>query len=128
MIKYPCATKKGFMVAGVGDGLVMDRPNRARGTVQLQKAPTLVCTRGGGVGTVTDELKIRYLTEKECFRLMGFVDSDIDRIMAAVPSQAQRYKIAGNSIVVNCLEDIFKGMFIDQTYDKPKPKQTRLQV
>jgi len=35
---------------------------------------------------------------------------------------------AGNSIVVNCLEDIFKGMFIDQTYEKPKPKQTRLQV
>lgn len=84
--------------------------------------------RGGGVGTVTDELKIRYLTEKECFRLMGFVDPDIDRIMAAVPSQAQRYKIAGNSIVVNCLEDIFKGMFIDQTYEKPKPKQTRLQL
>ena len=75
-----------------------------------------------------NDLKIRYLTEKECFRLMGFVDPDIDKIMAAVQSQSQRYKIAGNSIVVNCLEDIFKGMFIDQTYDKPKPKQTRLEV
>lgn len=73
-----------------------------------------------------DKNNIRYFTEKECFRLMGFKDSDIDKITAAVNRPYQCYKLAGNSIVVNCLEDIFKSMFIEKIYEKPKPKQTRL--
>ena len=40
---YPCDTKKGYMTATVGDGLVLNRPQYAKGTVQSQSAPTL-CT------------------------------------------------------------------------------------
>lgn len=48
--------------------------------------------------------RIRKLTPKECFRLMGVSDSDIDKIQAAGISNSQQYKMAGNSIVINCME------------------------
>lgn len=54
-------------------------------------------------------LRIRKLTPKECWKLMGFSDEDHDNA-AKVCSEAQRYKQAGNSIVVNVLMAIFKEM------------------
>jgi DNA (cytosine-5)-methyltransferase 1 len=54
-------------------------------------------------------LRIRKLTPKECWRLMGWKDEDIDRVQNI--SNCQLYKQAGNSIVVNVLEAIFKKMF-----------------
>lgn len=55
--------------------------------------------------------KVRALTPKECFRLMGLNDSDIDKIQATGLSNTQQYKMAGNSIVVQVLETIFKELF-----------------
>lgn len=58
--------------------------------------------------------RIRKLTPKECFRLMGVRDSDIDKIKSAGISESQQYKMAGNSIVVDCLVNgIFKNLFIE---------------
>jgi DNA (cytosine-5)-methyltransferase 1 len=54
--------------------------------------------------------RIRKLTPKECWRLMGFEDTDIDRAILIGMSNAQLYKQAGNSIVVQVLEQIFKEM------------------
>ena len=56
-----------------------------------------------------DGLRIRKLTPKECYRLMGFSDSDFDKA-SKFNSNAQLYKQAGNSIVVNVLEAIFKQL------------------
>lgn len=56
-----------------------------------------------------DNLRIRKLTPKECWRLMGFDDIDHDRA-AAVCSNSQLYKQAGNSIVVDVLEHLFRGL------------------
>lgn len=53
---------------------------------------------------------IRKYTPKECWRLMGFEDKDIDNAIASGMSNAQLYKQAGNSIVVNVLMAIFKQM------------------
>lgn len=55
----------------------------------------------------------RYLTERECWRLMGFDDYDFEMVLEEYPSQpgkrnATLYKLAGNSIVVQVLEAIFK--------------------
>lgn len=128
-IPYPCDTKIGFMPAYEGDGIVMQRPHKARGTVQPQSSPTLLCGRGGGAGVVTNELgnlRIRYLTPRECFRLMGFSEDEIDKLMKAVPSKTNLYKLAGNSIVVDCLEAIFKAIYIDRSFDPVKPKQKSL--
>ena len=55
--------------------------------------------------------RIRKLTPRECFRLMGMRDDDIDKIQAAGISNTQQYKMAGNSIVVDVLEAIFKNLF-----------------
>ena len=55
--------------------------------------------------------KIRKLTPKECFRLMGLTDNDIEKIQATGVSDTQQYKMAGNSIVVDVLEAIFKNLF-----------------
>lgn len=41
---------------------------------------------------------------------MGFDDSDIDKCIEAKLSNTQLYKQAGNSIVVNILEEIFKQL------------------
>lgn len=53
------------------------------------------------------EYRIRKLTPKECMRLMGFDDQDADRLYA-IESNSSIYKQAGNSIVVQCLEAIFR--------------------
>lgn len=58
--------------------------------------------------------RIRKLTEREVFRLMGLEDEDIDKIQAAGISKTSQYRLAGNSIVVNVLYHIFRKMFIDQ--------------
>ena len=58
--------------------------------------------------------RIRKLTPRECFRLMGLNDDQIDKIQAAGISNTQQYKMAGNSIVVPVLEAIFRNLFIQQ--------------
>lgn len=57
--------------------------------------------------TTNSSFRIRKLTPKECYRLMGFSDEDFEKAKA-VNSNSQLYKQAGNSIVVNVLEEIYK--------------------
>ena len=59
---------------------------------------------------LTQNLRIRKLAPKECWRLMGFDDEDIDKCIIAGVSNTQLYKQAGNSIVVNVLEGLFKEL------------------
>ena len=60
-------------------------------------------------GVVNNCLKIRKLTPKECFRLMGVKDDDFEKI-AKNQSDSSLYHLAGDSIVVNVLMAIFKEM------------------
>lgn len=55
------------------------------------------------------DMRIRKLTPRECFRLMGVRDDDIDKIMKN-QSDSSCYHLAGDSIVVNVLMAIFKEM------------------
>ena len=57
-----------------------------------------------------DGLRIRKLTPKECWRLMGFTDEEFEKAKQ-VNSDTQLYKQASNSIVVNVLMEIFKNLF-----------------
>lgn len=59
-----------------------------------------------------DGLRIRKLTPKECWRLMGFDDSDFDKA-SKVNSNTQLYKQAGNSIVVNVMEAILYNLLVE---------------
>ena len=79
-----------------------------RGRVQHQMAQTIPAA-SPAIG-VNDKMHIRKLTPRECWRLMGFDDSDFDKAQAVGISNTQLYKQAGNSIVVNCLEAIFNGI------------------
>lgn len=60
--------------------------------------------------------RIRRLTPTECFRLMGMKDNEIKKLVKSGISDTQLYKLAGNSIVVNVLTEIFTQLF------KPKKK------
>lgn len=64
-----------------------------------------------------DGLRIRKLTPKECWRLMGFNDSDFEKA-EKVNSNTQLYKQAGNSIVVNVLEAILNNLLINNKENK----------
>ena len=102
------ATKKGFLEAYEGDGInISSRMKYQRGNVQSQSIQTIDCTGGESKGVVMPDLRIRRLTPKECWCLMGFDDEDFEKA-SQVNSNTQLYKQAGNSIVVNVLEAILK--------------------
>ena len=78
--------------------------------VGIKVAPTL---RANNSHTcIYSDFRIKKLTPKECFRLMGMDDDDIQKIIDSGISDTQQYKLAGNSIVINVLEYIFKNLFI----------------
>ena len=66
-----------------------------------------------------NNLRIRKLTPKECFRLMGVKDEDSDKLEHL--SNATKYHLAGDSIVVNVLQAIFKSVLIDNKVLDNKP-------
>lgn len=110
------ATKAGiaiWKVGGVAD-LSFPTSKTRRGRVQGdgEICPTLMANNQDIFKLEADEVKkyrIRKLTPRECWRLMGFSDEDFDKA-AAVNSNTQLYAQAGNSIVVNVLEAIFAQM------------------
>lgn len=61
---------------------------------------------------------IRKLTPRECFRLMGVAEEDIDKLFATdengrrLISNSAMFRLAGNSIVVGCLSAIYETIFI----------------
>lgn len=57
------------------------------------------------------EYRIRRLTPLECWRLMGIADEDFYKAKSVGTSDSQLYKQAGNAIVVDVLEAIFREMF-----------------
>jgi len=101
------ATKRGFLEGFSGDGIALEHPNSTtrRGRVQEQISPTLQCNDTKGV--ITENLKIRKLTPKECFRLQGFLK---DEVGLADISETQQYKLAGNGQSVNVVKKIFERM------------------
>jgi len=116
-LKVVTATKQGYEFAEEGDGLSLEFPHSTtrRGRVQKDMSPTLQCNDAKGV--VTHNLRIRKLTPKECWRLMGFSDEAYEKA-AQVNSSTQLYKQAGNSIVVDVIEHIFDKMFISVDKDE----------
>lgn len=76
-------------------------------------ASTLISARPNKTYGYTTSYRIRKLTPRECFRLMGVTETDIDKIQQSGVSQSQQYKMAGNSIVVDCLYHMFRKMFTE---------------
>lgn len=114
-------TKKGYTEAVEGDSINFEQPNSKtrRGRVGKQVAQTLTTSPQQGV--VTDKLRIRKLTPLECWRLMGFDDEDFYKV-ETINSNTQLYKQAGNSIVVDVLEYLFKEIMEVLDVKKVKDK------
>ena len=97
-------TKQGFTEACPGDSVNLSfREVLRRGRVGHGIAHTL--DTGPHQGVVLRSGRIRKLMPRECLRLQGYSDDQIDRILA-ITSDAQAYKQAGNGVTVNVVEAI----------------------
>lgn len=107
-IKIITANKQGYDEALDGDAVDLAYPKSKtrRGRVGHGVSKTLAT---GDTMGVIQNYRIRKLTPKECWRLMGFDDSDFEKA-EKVNSNSQLYKQAGNSIVVNVLEAILGNL------------------
>lgn len=118
-------------------GVSVDKDNNLRpyrqdkaksGVAELQTefaesvGSTLTSARPNNVYGDTFPYRIRRLIPRECFRLMDVDDEDYDKIKNHIKghrkngkpmyiSESQQYKLAGNSIVVACMEHIFEQLF-----------------
>lgn len=128
-------------------GVSVDKDNNLRpyrqdkaksGVAELQTefaesvGSTLTSARPNNVYGDTFPYRIRRLTPRECFRLMDVDDEDYDKIKNYVKghrkngkpmyiSESQQYKLAGNSIVVACMEHIFEQLFFhSERVTKPR--------
>lgn len=103
------ATKQGYTMAEIGDGIDLAYPDSEtrRGRVQPQRSNTLTTSDNLGVLVDNEPIRIRKLTPKECWRLQGFEDEQYEKA-AAINSNSQLYKQAGNAVTVNVVEEIGK--------------------
>ena len=127
-IKIRQATEQGYTLCEIGGAANLDYPTsqtrRGRVIENGKICPTLTTENIPNVIELGNDkfynfiykfqnewwlIRIRKLTPRECWRLMGFYDEDFDKA-EKVNSNTQLYKQAGNSIVVNVLEEIFKQM------------------
>lgn len=109
------ATKEGSIKCKVGgcyDASYPDSKTR-RGRVQEggDVTPTITAQGGENINYVETVYRIRKLTPKECWRLMGYTDEDYEKA-SRVNSNTQLYKQAGNAIVKQVLMAIFSQLNI----------------
>ena len=135
-IKIPQATKQGYIEVGVDGVFDWSYPTSTtrRGRVQEGGtiSPTFTCNCEG-IHRVENSkerdmaektFRIRKLTPRECFRLMGVDDKDIDTIQASGISNSQQYKMAGNSIVVDTLYHLMRKLFVETDCEEKQYQQT----
>ena len=113
-VKIKQATDKGYIECKIGGVADLSFPNSTtrRGRVQDggETSPSLTVAGIDGLHKIESPYRIRKLSPLECFRLMGFTDEEFHKA-EAVNSNTQLYKQAGNSIVVDVLQYIFKEIF-----------------
>jgi DNA (cytosine-5)-methyltransferase 1 len=112
-LKIKQATKEGTIKCKVGgcyDASYPDSKTR-RGRVQNDGdvTPTIMASGSENINYIETEYRIRKLTPKECWRLMGYSDRDFEKA-AEVNSNTQLYKQAGNAIVKQVLMAIFSQL------------------
>jgi len=102
---YVCCAMRGRGESGNTEQRIEPRKDNLTNTITTVRKDNPVSN---------NNIRIRKLTPRECFRLMGVDDADIDTIQAAGISNSQQYKMAGNSIVVDVLYYIFANMFLTE--------------
>lgn len=101
-------------------------PNPQAGRVYNSEclSPTLDTCSGGNrmpkiIHNILNYIRIRKLTPRECWRLMGLTFADCDKAAALGVANTHLYKQAGNGIITNCCEllaeHLYKAQY-DDTY------------
>jgi DNA (cytosine-5)-methyltransferase 1 len=115
-MKIKNKTIQGYIECPAGgcfDGQFPDSNDRR---VRVQEGgnitPTLTAEGSQQIYYNEDEWRIRKLTPKECWRLMGYTDEDFEKAKGSGVSNSQLYKQAGNAIVKQVLMAIFSQMNI----------------
>ena len=92
--------------------IALAQPANRRGRVQNDGdiTPTITAEGSENINYIETEYRIRKLTPKECWRLMGYTDEDFEKAHNAGVSNSQLYKQAGNAIVKQVLMAIFSQM------------------
>ncbi|MDL4842811.1 DNA cytosine methyltransferase [Aquibacillus rhizosphaerae] len=103
------ATNKGYVEAIPGDSINYSVPTSKTRRGRVGKGVANTLDTGCQQGVVTNELRIRKLTPRECWRLQGFPDWAFD-CAAEVNSNSQLYKQAGNSVTVNVIYEIARKL------------------
>ena len=95
-LKIKTTNRKGYIEAYPGDGVYTNIGSK-RGTVQHKMVQTL--TGFNDKGIVMDDFRIRKLTPKECWRLMGFDDEDLwDSMMKILKRQKPQVLVIASYI------------------------------
>ena len=118
------ATAKGYIEMKVGGVFDATYPNSKTRRGRVQEGGTICPTITANsmeiyrieVSEEMSKYRIRKLTPKECWRLMGFPDEAFKKA-EAVNSNSQLYKEAGNSIVVDCLVHILKNLKLEVDHE-----------
>lgn len=115
------ATKSGYIPCEIGGVVDMSYPDsqtrrgrvidngRVCPTLTTENIPNILEEWTWEIDGETYLIRIRKLTPRECWRLMGFADEDFDKAAEKI-SATQLYKQAGNSICVNVLEMVFRSL------------------
>ncbi|EAF6599643.1 DNA cytosine methyltransferase [Listeria monocytogenes] len=103
------ATKKGYAEAAKYDGINLSMPESGTRRGRVGKQMTSTLDTGCQQGVVVEEIRIRKLTPRECWRLQGFPDWAFDAA-AKVNSNSQLYKQAGNSVAVPVIVAIAENL------------------
>lgn len=98
------------MEAMIQNGEVVLKKERTSATRPKGKGWEYVEFKDGRRGWV----RLRKLTPRECFRLQGVREEQIGILLNAGISDSQLYKLAGNSICVDCMVGIFRNLFSNE--------------
>ena len=118
------ATKKGYAEIYEGDSVNLEQPNSKTRRGRVGKGCVQTLTTSCNQAVIEPEAKsfrVRKLTPRECYRLMGFTDEQFNKSQA-FSSDSQLYKQAGNSIVVDVLYYIFGKLFEVNTKTRKETK------
>lgn len=103
-------TTKGYTEATAGDSLNIAQPSSKTRRGRVGKGVANTLTTQDTMCAIEEDYRIRKLTPRECFTLMGFQKEDADKLSDNGISNTQLYKQAGNSIVVDVLMGIFGNL------------------
>jgi DNA-methyltransferase (dcm) len=115
-IKIIDNTKKGYIEAEEGDTITLTQPTSKTRRARVQKQISSALTTDGKSIGVIDGYSIRYLTEREYWRIQELPDWAFDRA-AEVSSRTQLYKQAGDAMNLKVVEAIFRTLL---TAKQPK--------